>query len=98
MADMPQQNPQDANDVPTRGSDGELERLRALAKQLTEENGRLKQELEQEKSYSAGYLRTLQVFAPQCTFTQEQIDDMRANGVSARQLVQELEAIMREPM
>ncbi len=98
MADMPQQNPEDANDVPTRGSDGELERLRALAKQLTEENGRLKRELEQEKSYSAGYLRTLQVFAPQYTFTQEQIDDMRVNGVSGRQVLQDLEAIMQEPL
>src|SRR5580692_4994700 len=98
MADTPEQNPQGANDVPARDSNGELERLRALAKHLTEENGRLKQELEQEKTYSAGYLRSLQMFAPQYTFTQEQIDDMRANGVSARQLVQELEAIMREPM
>jgi hypothetical protein len=98
MADMPGQKPQGANDISARDSNGELERLRALAKQLTEENGRLKQELEQEKSYSAGYLRTLQVFAPQYTFTQEQIDDMRVNGVSGRQVLQDLEAIMQEPL
>jgi hypothetical protein len=95
---MPDNNLAETNGTSSSDSNGELERLRALAGQLGEENARLKQDLQRVQIERDDFLGALRYHDPNGFYTAEDLAEFRKNAISGKQLRQELEAIMREPL
>jgi hypothetical protein len=64
--------------------------------ELLAENDRLKAELAQTRIERDDYLKALYKLAPEYMFTAEEIQDMMTNGVDGREVLAELEAMVKE--
>jgi hypothetical protein len=96
MADMPDTNSTSKNGPIPIDLKEELDRLRSYVKQLTEENDRLKDKLEHVQTERDDFLRALRYYDPDQFFTAEDLAEFRKNAISGRQMLEELEAMMRE--
>jgi hypothetical protein len=64
--------------------------------EMMAENERLQAEVEQIKRERDDYLKALYRFAPEYMFTAEEIQDMMTNGVSGREVLAMVEAMVKE--
>jgi hypothetical protein len=75
---------------------GELERAKAQAKQLAEENTRLKQQLQEVQIERDDFLGALRYHAPGQFFTKEDLAEYRKNAISSEQMTREIEEMLKE--
>jgi hypothetical protein len=93
---MADKNLSGENGAPFSDPNGELERSKALASQLADENARLKQDLRDLQIERDDFLRALRYYDPNGIFTAEDLAEYRKTAVSVEVVINELKERVRK--